>query len=385
MARTAGMRHLLAMSAIGFAGFGLLLPTAPLWAAHGGADETGVGAVNAVFMAVTVLAQTGVHRALIRFGWRSVLICGLVLLGLPSLAFPVSDALAWILLLSAVRGTGFAVLTVCGASAVAELTDQSERGRAIGRYGLAIAVPQFLLVPSSAWIADTFAPWVIFVLGALPVLAVPFAAVLGGLLDGRPTAEDHDDDADGPRGPVLRRLLLPSLALLAVTAPGGALLSFTAQFSPDTRTTFFALLLFTGAASIARWRVGRLADRHGPFRLQPLFLTVGAAGLIGCALAIRGHGNSGALIGAMALVGVAYGSMQNLTLVAAFLRAGDRHHLASTVWNIGFDAGTGVGSLAVGAIASGASFGAALVCTAVLAAGVALATLRPALTRSRAG
>ncbi|MGO3555472.1 MAG: MFS transporter, partial [Microbacterium gubbeenense] len=53
--RAPGMAPLLAMSALGFAGFALLLPTAPLWARHIGADEGGAGLVNAVLMLATVL------------------------------------------------------------------------------------------------------------------------------------------------------------------------------------------------------------------------------------------------------------------------------------------------------------------------------------------
>ena len=54
-----------------------------------------------------------------------------------------------------------------------------------------------------------------------------------------------------------------------------------------------------------------------------------------------------------AVFGIAYGAVQNLTLVVAFARA--RGHGASTVsavWNAAFDTGTGIGAVVVGALAA---------------------------------
>ncbi|MES9556102.1 MULTISPECIES: hypothetical protein [unclassified Streptomyces] len=86
------------------------------------------------------------------------------------------------------------------------------------------------------------------------------------------------------------------------------------------------------------------------------------------------------LLAGMALVGISYGGLQNLTLVDAFAAVDRRSSgIASAVWNIGFDAGTGVGALLVGYLATGASFSLALTVTAALS----LATLPLALTRRR--
>ena len=83
-----------------------------------------------------------------------------------------------------------------------------------------------------------------------------------------------------------------------------------------------------------------------------------------------------AFLVAMLLIGLCYGGLQNLTLVVSFTAVSRRHHnLASAVWNIGFDAGTALGSVAVGVIAELTSFA-----TAFLFAGaIAVATLPLAL------
>lgn len=358
------MRPLLGMSALGFAGYGLLMPIAPMWAVQGGADEAGAGSVNAVLMLATVVAQIGVHPAIRTVGWRATLTVGMLALGLPSLAFVVSDALWWILVLSAVRGIGFAVLTVGGASAVAELVDASERGRAVGLYGVSIALPQLLLVPAGPVLTHVAPPWLVFVLGSVPVAAVPLVLALGARLDARAATGHADEATDGGLGRAILLLAVPSLALLAVTTPGGALLSFAPQLTDSALVAAIALLGFTGTTMLARWLVGGIADRSGPFLPQPILLGVGAVGLACTAWAVA-VGDEAWLVGGMLLAGIAYGGIQNVTLVAAFAMAPRRRDLASTVWNIGFDAGTGAGSLVVGAIAAGASFTVGLAWTAV--------------------
>jgi len=65
-----------------------------------------------------------------------------------------SDGLAAILGLSALRGVGFGILTVTGSAAVAALVDPRRRGEAIGVYGLAVAIPNLVLLPAGPWIAE---------------------------------------------------------------------------------------------------------------------------------------------------------------------------------------------------------------------------------------
>lgn len=377
-----GMPALLLLTATGFSGFAVLLPTAPLWAVHGGADAAGAGSVNAVLMLCTVLAQTLVPTAIRRLGRRTTLVCGMVLLGVPALPHLLTADLGVVLALAAVRGLGFGVLTVCGASAVAELVEPARRGKAVGAYGLAIAGPQFILVPTAPWAAENLGFEVVFAIGALPLLGVLPALRLARRLSGHPAGTEdppHRDGTAGGRAAYLP-LLRPMLLLLGVTTAGGALITFAPQMSSDPTATLAGLLLLTGTAAVSRWRFGALADRYGtrPF-LWPLVI-VTAAGLALTAWAVTSPEATGVvpLLAGTALVGVSYGGLQNLTLVDAFAAVDRRSsNVASAVWNIGFDAGTGVGALLVGYLATAASFSLALVVTAALS----LATLPLALTR----
>ena len=375
--RVPGMRTLLTMTLLGFAGYAALLPAAPLWAVHGGAGEAGSGLVNGVFMLVTVLSQLLVPAALRRFGWGRVMAGGMLSLGVPSLLHLLSDDLAVTLALSAVRGTGFGVLTVTGSAVVADLVPAAQRGRAVGVYGLAIASTQVGLLPAAPWLAENVGFGLVFALGALPLLGAPAALALGRVLRARPAPEDQG----GGRAPY-GQLIRPMLLLLAVTLAGGALITFTAQMSSSTSLTVVALALFSSTAALSRWRMGALADRSGPERFVWPLVVLSSAGmaLIAWSVGDPAATVATALLVGMAVVGVAYGGLQNLTMLITFNAVQRRHYSqASAVWNIGFDAGTGLGSVLVGLVAAGTSFGASM----MVVAGACLATLPLALARPR--
>lgn len=378
--RAPGMPALIGMVVAGFTGYALLMPVAPLWAVRGGADEAGAGMVTGVFMLATVLVQLFVPAALRRFGWTPVLVVGLLLLGLPSFAHMLSDDLLPILLIAAVRGAGFAVLTVSGSGAVAELVEPARRGRAIGAFGLGIAGPQVIVLPVAPWLAEHLGFWFVFLLATAPVLGIVAAVRLGRRIDQLPA---HPDPAEGAHHGVRRYvgLVPPMLLLLGVTLAGGALITFVPQFGVSPALTMIGLLLLTGLAALTRWGVGHLSDRVGARRLLWPFVLVTVAGLVATAWAVAGEGREGMLLLGMALVGVAYGALQNLTLGVAFSAVPRRDQVvASAVWNIGFDAGTGLGAVVVGIIASAFSFPPALLAAAALA----LLTFPLAFIRSRA-
>ena len=370
------------LSVAGFAGYAALLAVGPSWAIHGGATEAGAGLVNGVLLGATVLAQLAVPRALATWGTRAVLVVGLLFLGLPAPLYLLSDALPWVLALSALRGIGFGVLTVTGSAAAARLVDPSRRGAAIGAYGLAVALPSLALLPASVPLADALGFAWVFWIAALPVVGIPAAWSLGTVLRGL----GHDRPAPAvPASQPDRRLLLavlaPTIVLFAVTMAGGSLLTFAPLLAGPT--TAMALLLGMGlTAALARWLVGALADRHGvrPF-VAPLLL-LAAASMAACAWAVA-QGRPVALVVAATALGVSYGALQNLTLVAAFAAAGPtRIPAASACWNIGFDAGTASGAVAAGALAASFSFPVALSAMAATSLAAVLAAVLPGRTLS---
>ena len=376
-------------SVTGFSGYALLLPVAPLWAVHGGAGAAGAGLVNGVLLATTVIAQLAVPWTLRTLGHGRTMALGLVLMAAGA-ALVVADDLTWILACSVVRGVGFGILTVTGSAVVGHLAPPALRGRMVGVYGLAVAVPNLVLLPAGVPAVDAlgFAP--VLLVAALPLLGIPAALALGHLVRPAPApapvapvpgspAPVADRAADpAPQG-LLAAVVPPTAVLLAATMAGGALLTFLPQVT-SSGTAGVALLLMGVAAAASRFGAGHLADagpRGGHGWLAPL-LVVTAAGTTACAWG-AGDGPTVWLLAGALLCGTGYGALQNLTLVSAFQRAGPgRVDETSTVWNVGFDGGTALGAVVVGVVASVWGFPVAFACAG---AGCVLALVAARLSR----
>jgi predicted MFS family arabinose efflux permease len=374
------VRSLVAVNALGILSYSLMLAALPAHAAASGAGLTAAGAVTTVFLVVTVLVQGTVPALVRRWGLGPVLIAGLVALGGPAPLYLMEDDVRWLVAVSAVRGLGFAVLTVLGSTIAAQAVPPERRGESIGIYGLALGLPTLVAVPGGAalTLAGHFR-WVAVLAGA-SVLAVAFVP---GLV--RAVVPDRDEPATGGSRSALWAAAGPSLVLLLVTLAGGGLVTFLPIERPDGSLAAVALFVFGVATAVSRWQAGVLADRIGTRVLFPATLAGGAAGMALVALGLRIGGTAGAaavLAGVLGL-GVGYGAVQNLTLVVALARAGaGRTTTVSALWNASFDSGTAIGALAVGAVAAQVGLPLTYVAVAVvLALALPLAVTLPRATR----
>ncbi|MQA07028.1 MAG: MFS transporter [Pseudonocardiaceae bacterium] len=356
-----------------FFGYATLLPVVPLWAVRGGASAFVGGTTTGVFMGITVLTQIAVPRLTRAVGYRWTFLLGAALIGLPAPLYALSDAAEPLLLISALRGVGFGIITVCGSALVAELLPRAELGRGSGLYGVAVGVPQLLGVPAGIWVAEAWGyPAVFWAAGVLPVLGCLPAALL-------PRVDGHAAPAGEVGGLLsqLRPLLGPWLVMLAAALAYGAVVTFT----PMSLAVAPVALLAVGAAMLAgRWASGMVGDRMGVAGRQlPLSVLLGVSGLLAIAAAVAGDGPWLAVLGGL-LFGAGYGVVQNDSLVAMFDRVPPhRYGMASAGWNIALDGGYGLGAVLIGAVVSGPGFVAAFLVTA----GLVLLTLAPAWYAAR--
>jgi predicted MFS family arabinose efflux permease len=368
LVRTRGMQALIGVTALGFASYCLTLASLPVYAVTGGAAESTAGVVTAVFLVVTIAVQMAIPALTSRFGIGPVLAGGLIAMGVPSPFYVLDDSVEWISALSAVRGAGFAVLTVLGATLAARVAPPDRRGESIGLYGLAIAVPNLLAVPAGvALVLDGHVGWLSW-LAASPLLGLFLVPVLV-----RSVAPEAGPGPAGTRRAAVLAALTPSLVLFVVTLAGGGVVTFLPIERPDGVLATVALLVFGVTGAVTRWRSGMLADRLGGAWLLPLALAVAAVGLLVIALGLVA-GAAWVVIGA-AVFGAGFGATQNLTLIAAFARTGESGTTtASAMWNASFDAGTASGALALGFLAAGIGLDwTYVVVAALLAAAVPLA------------
>jgi predicted MFS family arabinose efflux permease len=336
------------VTVLGFSGYWLTLASLPAYAVRGGTSEAVAGSVTAVFLAVTIAVQAVVPALTERFGPGRVLAAGLLALGVPSPLYALSPGLGPLIGISAVRGVGFAVLTVLGAVLAGRIVPPERRGEAVGLYGLAVAVPNLVAVPAGVALVQHGAAAAMAWLAAVPVLALPFVP---GLVRG---ARPDDGEGAGEPGTGRRaalRAVAPGLVLYLATLAGGGVITFLPIERASGALASVALLVVGATGAAVRWPAGRLADRVGTRLMLPGAVLCAAAGLLAVAGGLRA-GDWLVLAGA-AVFGAGFGAVQILTLVRTFARAGaGGATAASTVWNAMFDAGTATGALALGAVSA---------------------------------
>ncbi|WP_026419113.1 MULTISPECIES: MFS transporter [Actinoalloteichus] len=344
-----------------FSSFYLLLSVVPQFAAANGAAEALAGATTGVYMFATVGLQVFMPRLLVRFGYRTLLLSGAVLLGAPALLLIASSRIDVVLAVSAVRGLGFGIVTVACAALVAELVPPRLRGKGSGLYGGAVGLAGLGALPLGVWMAEHLGYETVFLTAGLVPLVSLFAAI--GLAAPRPV---RGQEAGGLlrafRTGALRR---PFLVLTMTAVASGTVVTFLplAVTGAGAALVPAALLAQQAFATGGRWAAGLLGDRFGNGRLLvPAVVSAGA----GVGAVVLGD-QPVVLLTGMVLFGLGFGVVQNATLVIMFQRVERRNYgLASTQWNIGFDAGTGLGAVAIGLVVQQAGYGAGFMVVALL-------------------
>lgn len=377
--RGRGFALLIVATAVGLCGFAAVLPLVPLWAVRGGAGEFGAGSTTAAFMLTTVLTQLAMPRILDHGGYRWAFPVGSLIMGLPAPLFALSTDLAPLIAISAVRGVGFGMASVAGTALAARLVPPEQVGRATGYYGLAVGLPQVLILPGGVALAlDLGFDTAFWLTGLCSLIGAALSAGIWFADGGRNrpllSAAPRSAAAAG-RG---ASLAAPLVLMLLTASSAGAVVTFVAVPLADTPWLVGATLAaYAATVVVGRWSAGASYDRYG----RTLLLLPGmAAAVCGTALIAVGlWGQAGWVLAGAALFGLGFGAVQNETVTLMLNRAGPTGQgRASAVWNIGYDAGAGAGAMALGLFIQTLGYGPAF---AVLA--VALAAVLPLARVSR--
>jgi predicted MFS family arabinose efflux permease len=330
-------------------GFYLLLSVVPLYTEQAGGGSSGAGLTTAVFMLSTVLAQVWMPRILARFGYRTVLAVGSLLLGLPAFLYVSLGEVPAILAVTLARGAGFGVVIVALAALVVELAPPGRRGEALGLYGVVLTLPSIFCAALGLWLVESIGYAPVFLAGALTPL-LGFVAALGiSSPDRRGERGDAGFLSGLRRGPLLRIFLL----FASCTATSGVVVTFLplAAPGPGFYSAATALLLLGVASTFSRWWAGRFGDRRDPRLLLAPGLVLAALGMVPLSL------DGLALLGGALLFGAGFGMLQNASLLLIMERVPKAEYgLGSTLWNVAFDAGTGAGAFVFGFVVGAAGF-----------------------------
>ncbi|WP_280265701.1 MFS transporter [Nocardia wallacei] len=367
--RRGGFAVLLAVTFLAFVNYAALLSVVPLWAATGGAASVAVGSTTGVMMAATVATQAAAPWLFRILSLRAMLTVGAVLLGAPTPLYILAPDIAPIIAITVVRGIGFALVVTAGATLVADLAAAGRLSSSASMYGVAAALPNLGALAGGVWAARTWGFAVVFWGAAAATLAGALLALL--LPAGHRGAFRLGSTAD------MRTIAVPIALFLMTAGAFGAATTFLPVAFPEAGAASWALLAASVALVAARLGAGFVGDRLGAGRLLPGSVSSCAAGLalIGGASVASTHGPL--IVGAI-LLGAGFGACQNDSFVLTIRRLGSG--TASTIWNIAYDGGLGLGAVALGGFIGAAGYGGAFLGTA---AGIAVASVTLARVSSR--
>lgn len=349
-----------------FASWALLLPVIPLAALEAGHGKALAGASTGVFMAATVITQLFTPAALRRIGYNPVMVFSAFMLGVPALGHLLGLE-AWnLLLFSALRGIGFGALTVAESALIAELVPVRFLGKATGMLGVFVGVAQMVCLPLGLALADAYGFGIVYVLAAAIALVAAVMCLriprLKAASKRRPLADA--DDTSAPEVATWKLVLVPALAVMSLSMSFGAVSSFLPAAVIDLdagRGAVIGGLLLSivgGAAMVMRYVAGIIADRRGTPGVTMIPAQIAALVGVGLmALTLANGWSVWWLVVAGLFFGGAFGMVQNEALLSMFHRLPrTKVSEASAWWNISFDAGTGIGSFILGAVAAQAAY-----------------------------
>ena len=368
-----------------FAAFGswsLLLPVIPLAALDAGHGPALAGASTGIFMAATVATQIFTPTALRRLGYNPVMVASAFMLGVPALGHLLGLEVWNLLLFSALRGIGFGALTVAESALIAELVPSRFLGKASGMLGVFIGVSQMICLPLGLFLADRAGYPAVYAAAAAVALVAAVMCLRIPRIKAQPPTR-HSPEEKAASAPAWKLVLVPALAVTSLSMSFGAVSSFlpaaVQELDPVTGAVIggFMLSITGGAAMVMRYGSGVIADRNGrPGATMIPGQVMGFAGVALMALVIANGWPVWWLVLAGVLFGGGFGIVQNEALLSMFFRLPrSRVSEASAVWNISYDAGTGLGSFLLGAVAAQAAYSGAYAVGAVVVSLGILATI----------
>lgn len=380
-----------------FGGWSLLLPVIPFAVIQSGGGDSLAGLSTGVFMATTVCTQALTPWLIRRVGFTVIMAGAGVLLGLPALVYAVDMSPVPLLTVAAARGVGFGAVTVAEAALIAELVPPRLMGHSSAALGVAVGSSQLVSFPLGLWMqAHVGVGWV-FVLAAVyasvGALAAWWIPPLGVSRSSTPTGVDKADSAtsaeassvpaiSGPAAqPVAATWKLAVVPGLAIGACATGFAAFSTFLAPAVEVidvevasivAAVGLSVMGGLQMLGRVIAGRFASargRAGGLAAWGLVLSIAGLMLAGCAIAFepRGAGLVAMALGASGVFGFGFGVVQNEALLMLFQRLPrEKTTLASALWNMTFDSGTGAGAVVLGMLASAVAYNGAFFAAAGL-------------------
>ncbi|NLZ57180.1 MAG: MFS transporter, partial [Corynebacterium sp.] len=286
------------------------------------------------------------------------------MLGVPAVGYIIGMEPLPVLVVSALRGIGFGALTVAESALVAELVPVRFLGKASGMLGVFIGLSQMLFLPLGLAIGNQWGFDIVYITGAVIALVAAGMCLripaIKAAAKQQPGKYDYPEEKQARGVAAWKLVLIPALAVSTLSMTFGAVSSFlpaaVIQLDPVLGAVLGGLILSIagGSAMVFRYLAGVIADRTGiPGATMIPAQVMAFIGTLLIAVTIYQEWSVWFLAVGAVLFGGGFGMVQNEALLSMFFRLPrSRVSEASAVWNISYDAGTGLGSFLLGIVAA---------------------------------
>jgi MFS family permease len=299
------------------------------------------GLLTFAFMAASLPAQLAVPALSRVISERALLGAGLVLLGVPALAYIPGTSVAAMATITVFRGMGFGLFTVVSATVFTAKAGSAQRGRTAGRYGSIAATMSILLPSAGLWLYSSFGRAPVFLVACL----VPLLALWSLTGSWRLPATNLPGSVSIRQGLGLADIV-PLLTIFFVGAALSGVYSFL-PFRTGRSEASWLLISFGVAFAVSRTIFGAAIDRRAVkvMIVASALVAVGATG-IACSSWL------GFSVPSSLAMGGGLGGLSTATLVFMVDAGRARRVVGAALWNFSYNVGSAIGGVALGATVS---------------------------------
>lgn len=328
--------------------FHSLMPTLPMYIQRHGGSSGMAGLAMAALTVAAVIIRPVAGWALDRFGRRIILITGLLIFLIPSLAYILMLPVIPLLFFRFFQGFGWGIGTTAQGTVASDVIPRGRLGEGLGFFSLAVSISLASAPAIGLWLVDRFSFHALFVFGSL----LTVASLVLALMIKYPKLEPSHQVSK--RGFLEKPALRPSAVILLATTTYSSLLSFLALFiqqkGMSTAGLFFTVLAIT--TLVSRPLSGTIVDRKGRSGYD-LTVFSGLAAIIISMIIIAQTSSLWHLIWGGILFGIGFGFVQPAMLALCITSVSpDRRGAANATYWTAFDTGVAFGSVLWGIIAS---------------------------------
>lgn len=336
---------------LSFLDINLLIPVMALYAAQLGATTAVIGLIVGMYSVINTPANLVSGRLIDRFGYKAPLLTGLFISAVSMFSYSLTRLPVHLALVRAIHGLGGGLTSPATMSAITEHAGETQRGRAMGFYGMAIALANLVGFALSGLITSRLGYRELFWFGTIMlVLGIALSLLLPGV-GGRGSG------AGGVRHGLRQIKTLWQRKGLAVSYATifaqyftfGGLVTllplYVRSLGMDAFHVGMMLTAFTVMFIVMQYPGGVISDRLGRIRLVALGLGLGIISLV----ILPRLTTFPPLVAAMSLFGVAFGILfpSASALVGDYSTPGERG-MATGIFHALLTAGVAVGAITIG-------------------------------------